>query len=121
MRDDYFTKTEVQGMLRCNNNKFARVIAMPGAFPHFRVGVRWVIPKGKFFAWYDGIKKSGLLYQLFEHDYRLIMPDVEQQRMLYNAHLNRMAEHRHNLRRNYIITAKGERYEQVYFDRPSGR
>ena len=111
MRDDYFTKTEVQGILRVNGEKFTRIVSMPGAFPHFRVGVRWVIPKGKFFSWYDSIKKSGLFYDLFENDFPLIMPDVERQRALYNAHLNRLAEHRHNLRRNYIITANGGKYE----------
>lgn len=50
MRDDYFSKNEIQSLLRINGDNFYRITSMQNAFPAHKVGGRYVIPKKQFFA-----------------------------------------------------------------------
>ena len=103
MRDDYYSKTQVLDLLRINAEKFSRITALPNAFPVFRVGVRYVIPKDKFFAWIHRTMDSGAFYRLFEDDHHLIIPDINHEQEVYHEHLRRCAVEKAKRRTQYIF------------------
>ena len=61
MRDDYFTLEEVTRVLHTSEYKVKRAMNGPYALPHCKCGIIYVIPKGRFFSWYERLHRSGLL------------------------------------------------------------
>ena len=58
MRDDYFTLSECSYMMGISSQTIHEIAEADKEFPLFSVGRRYVIPKDKYFAWYD--KACGL-------------------------------------------------------------
>lgn len=65
MREDYFTATELAYLLHVDPGKLRSIIAKPFGLPAKLVGTRYVIPKAKFFMWYDQMKREGMLRVIF--------------------------------------------------------
>lgn len=65
MREDYFTTTELSYLVHVNSDKLRSIIAKPSGLPACVVGGRYVIPKAKFFIWYDKMKNAGRLQEIF--------------------------------------------------------
>lgn len=64
MRNDYFTLCELAYVVRNDMARLKRIFETYEDFPVVRVGVRYVIPKDRFFEWFDKHKTDeGLLYR----------------------------------------------------------
>lgn len=61
MRDDYFTLEELTRLLHTSEYKVKRAMNGQYALPHCKCGTIYVIPKARFFAWYERLQRSGLL------------------------------------------------------------
>jgi hypothetical protein len=61
MREDYFTTTELAYLLHIGSDKLRRIITGPFELPAYLVGAKYVIPKSKFFGWYEKMKRERTL------------------------------------------------------------
>ena len=59
MRSDYFSMTECSYMMGVSSAAIRKIAQGDKTFPLIAVGGRYVIPKAKFFAWYDEQCKNG--------------------------------------------------------------
>lgn len=53
MRAEYFTLSEICWMLGITSPSVHKIAQTDKEFPMLMVGARYVIPKDRFFAWYD--------------------------------------------------------------------
>ena len=66
MRNDYFTLCDLARVVRADPQRLKRIMDANEDFPVTRVGLKYIIPKARFFKWYDLHKNDLALRYSFD-------------------------------------------------------
>lgn len=68
MRNDYFALCDLARAVRADPQRLKRIMEKNEDFPVTRVGLKYIIPKARFFKWYDTHKNDDALRYSFDDD-----------------------------------------------------
>lgn len=68
MRNNYFTLCDLARAVRADPQRLKRIMEENEDFPVTRVGLKYIIPKARFFRWYDLHKNDDALRYSFDDD-----------------------------------------------------